>query len=112
MANQSMMGRTVRAGNGEEAVKVITPEDYLAEVTRVMCAQYPATGAALSEVRLVFGSGVRRRGLDPLHRVWGGGEAEEPLAHVLAPGVGHGKEWRHAARQVGLLSVRSLTPMS
>ena len=126
-----MMGRTVRAGNGEEAVKVITPEDYLAEVTRVVCAQYPATGAALSEVRLVFGSGVRRRGLDPLHRVWGGGEAEEPralveiatigglsraetchvvlheLAHVLAPGVGHGKEWRHAARQVGLMNPRA-----
>lgn len=72
----------MRAGNGEQAVKIVTPEDYLVEVTRVVCAQYPATGAALSEMRLVFGSGVRRRSLDPMHRVWGGGVAEEPLALV------------------------------
>ena len=82
-------------------------------------------------MRLVFGTGPRRRGLEPLHRVWYGGEAIDPLplveiaaiggltpaetchvvlhelAHVLAPGFGHGKEWRHAARQVGLLRPRA-----
>ena len=84
-----------------------------------VCEQQPATAAALSEVRVVFGTGTRRRSL---HRVWGGGEADEPLpmveiaaigglspaetchvllhelAHVLAPGAGHGKAWRYAAR--------------
>ena len=61
---------------------------------------------------------------------WGGGEAVDPLplveiaangglsppetchvvlhelAHILAPGMGHGKVWRHAARQVGLVRPR------
>ena len=111
--------------------RVVTHEDYLVAVTAAVCGQYPATAAALSEVRLVFGTGPRRRGLDPLHRVWCGGEAVEPLplveiaaiggltpaetchvvlhelAHVLSPGSGHGKEWRHAARQVGLLRPRA-----
>ena len=110
---------------------VVTHEDYLVAVTAAVCGQYPATAAALSEVRLVFGTGPRRRALDPLHRVWNGGEAVEPLplveiaaigalrpaetchvvlhelAHVLAPGFGHGKEWRYAARQVGLLRPRA-----
>ena len=75
----------------------------------------------------MFGTGLRRRALDSLHRVWGGGEAAEPLplveiaaiggltpaetchvvlhelAHVLTPGSGRGRAWRYAARQVGLL---------
>ena len=29
------------------------------------------------------------------------------LAHVLAPGFGHGREWRYAARQVGLMKPRA-----
>ena len=132
--------RGVRAGepgagrleDGRPAVtRVVTHEDYLAAVTAVVCGQNPALAEALSEVRLVFGSGPRRRALDPLHRVWNGGEAVEPLplveiaaigglapaetchvvlhelAHVLAPGCGHGKEWRYAARQVGLLRPRA-----
>ena len=112
-------------------MKVITHEDYLVAVTTAVCEQYPATGAALSEVQLVFGTGPRRRGLTRLYRVWSGGEADEPLplveiaaigglspaetchvvlhelAHVLAPGTGHGKEWRYAARQVGLMNPRA-----
>ena len=112
-------------------MQVVTHEDYLVAVTRAVCAQYPATAAALSEVRLVFGSGTRRRGVGPMQRAWNGGEAVEPLAlveiaavgglspaetchvvlhelaHVLAPGTGHGKEWRYAARQVGLLNPRA-----
>ena len=79
----------------------------------------------------MFGSGPRRRGLPTLHRAWGGGEAVDPLplveiaaigglsppetchvvlhelAHILAPGMGHGKVWRHAARQVGLVRPRA-----
>ena len=94
-------------------MQVVTHEDYLAAVATAVCEQYPATAASLSEVRLVFGAGPRRRGIAPLHRVWGGGEAVEPLplveiaaigglapaatcqvvlhelAHVLAPGFGH-----------------------
>ena len=112
-------------------MRVITHEDYLVAVTAAVCEQYPTTAEALSDVRLVFGTGPRRRGIDPLHRVWGGGEAVEPLplveiaaiggltpaetchvvlhelAHVLAPGFGHGREWRYAARQVGLLRPRA-----
>ena len=112
-------------------MQVVTQEDYLVAVTRAVCEQYPATAAALSEVRLVFGSGTRRRGVGPMQRAWNGGEAVEPLAlveiaavgglspaetchvvlhelaHVLAPGTGHGKEWRYAARQVGLLNPRA-----
>ena len=85
----------------------------------------------MSEVELVFGMGPRRRGLVMRQRVWLGGEAAEPLplveiaaigglepaatchvvlhelAHVLAPGFGHGREWRFAARQVGLLNPRA-----
>ena len=87
-----------------------------------------AKARALSEVRVVFGAGAHRRSL---HRVWGGEEADEPLplveiaaigglspvetchvllhelAHVLAPGAGHGKAWRYAARQVGLREPRA-----
>ena len=112
-------------------MKVITHEDYLVAVTTAVCEQYPATSAALSEVQLVFGTGPRRRGLTKLHRVWNGGEPDEPLplveiaaigglspaetchvvlhelAHVLAPETGHGKEWRYAARQVGLMNPRA-----
>lgn len=112
-------------------MQVVTHEDYLVAVTRAVCEQYPATASALSEVRLVFGSGPRRRGVGPMQRAWNGGEAVEPLAlveiaaigglspaetchvvlhelaHVLAPGTGHGKEWRHAARQVGLMNPRA-----
>ena len=109
----------------------VTHEDYLAEVARAVCATFPATADALSQVHLVFGSGPRRRGLSTLHRVWGGGEAVDPLplveiaaigglsppetchvllhelAHVLAPEAGHGAAWRHAARQVGLVRPRA-----
>ena len=113
-------------------MEVITHEEYLAAITVAVCEQYPATAAALSEVQLVFGTGPRRRSLTTLQRVWGGGgEAAEPLplveiaaiggltppetchvvlhelAHVLAPGSGHGKEWRYAARQVGLMQPRA-----
>ena len=112
-------------------MQVVTHEDYLAAVATAVCEQYPATASSLSEVRLVFGAGPRRRGIAPLHRVWGGGEAVEPLplveiaaigglapaatcqvvlhelAHVLAPGFGHGREWRYAARQVGLMKPRA-----
>ena len=103
-------------------MKVITHEDYLVAVTTAVCEQFPTTAEALSEVQLVFGTGPRRRALDPLHRVWNGGEADAPLplveiaaigglapaetchvvlhelAHVLTPGSGHGKVWRFAAR--------------
>ena len=109
----------------------ITHEDYLVAVTRAVCEQYPTTAPALRQVQLVFGTGPRRWALDPLHRVWGGGEADEPLplveiaaigglapaetchvvlhelAHVLTPGSGHGGAWRYAARQVGLLQPRA-----
>ena len=112
-------------------MKVVTHEDYLAAIAVAVCEQYPATASALSEVRLVFGSGVRRRGVTTLHREWGGVAAEaalplveiaavggltpaetchvvlHELAHVLAPGEGHGRAWRHAARQVGLMQPRA-----
>ena len=95
-----------------------------------VCEQYP-TAAALSEARLVFGKGPRRRGLALRPRVWLGEEADEALslveiaaigglppaatchvllhelAHVLAPGFGHGWEWRRAARQVGRVNPRA-----
>ena len=114
-----------------ELQRAMTHEEYLVAVTREVCEQYPSTAGALSEVQLVFGSGPRRRALDRRHRVWGGGEAEEALplveiaaigglapaatchvvlhelAHVLTPGSGHGKAWRYAARQVGLLKPRA-----
>ena len=106
-------------------------EDYLVAVTTAVCEQFPTTAASLNQVQLVFGTGPRRRALDPLHRVWGGWEADDPLplveiaaigglapaetchvvlhelAHVLTPGSGHGKAWRYAARQVGLLQPRA-----
>ena len=112
-------------------LNVVTHEDYLAAVTRAVCATCPATADALNQVHLVFGAGPRRRGLSTLHRVWGGGEAVDPLplveiaaigglspaetchvllhelAHVLAPEGGHGAAWRHAARQVGLVRPRA-----
>ena len=112
-------------------MRVVTHEDYLAAVARVVCEQYPATAEKLSEVELVFGTGPRRRTLGMRHRVWLGGEADEALplveiaaigglrpaatchmvlhelAHVVAPGFGHGREWRFAARQVGLLKPRA-----
>ena len=108
------------------AGEVVTHEDYLAAITVAVCEQYPTTAAALSQVQLVFGVGLRRRALTTFYRA-GGGEADAPLplveiaavgglspaetchvvlhelAHVLAPDAGHGKAWRHAARQVGLL---------
>jgi len=111
---------------------VVTHEDYLAAITRAVCATFPATADALNQVHLVFGAGPRRRGLSStLHRVWGGGEAVDPLplveiaaigglsppetchvllhelAHVLEPEAGHGAAWRHAARQVGLVRPRA-----
>ena len=106
--------------------KVITHEDYLATITVAVCEQYSTTAAALSQVQLVFGVGLRRRALTTFYRA-GGGEADESLplveiaavgglsppetchvvlhelAHVLAPDAGHGSAWRYAARQVGLL---------
>ena len=112
-------------------LNVVTHEDYLAAITRAVCAAFPATADALKQVHLVFGAGPRRRGLSTLHRVWGGGEAVDPLplveiaaigglppletchvllhelAHVLTPEAGHGKAWRHAARQVGLVRPRA-----
>lgn len=112
-------------------MNVITHEDYLAAITAAVCAQFPATADALNQVHLVFGSGPRRRGRPTLHRAWGGGEAVDPLplveiaaigglsppetchvvlhelAHILAPGMGHNKAWRHAARQVGLVRPRA-----
>ena len=36
-----------------------------------------------------------------------GGLGTSALAHVLALGFGHGREWRYAARQVGLLDPRA-----
>ena len=114
-----------------DSLRTVTHEDYLVAVTTAVCEQYPTTAASLSQVQLVFGTGPRRRALDPLHRVWGGWEADEPLplveiaaigglapaetchvvlhelAHVLTPGAGHGKAWRYAARQVGLLQPRA-----
>ena len=112
-------------------MQVITHEEYLVAVTRAVCEQYPATAAALSEVRLVFGTGPRRRRHGVRQRAWQGGEAAEPLplveiaaigglspaetchvvlhelAHVIVPGFGHGREWRYAARQVGLVNPRA-----
>ena len=106
--------------------KVITHEDYLAAITVAVCEQYSTTAAALSQVQLVFGVGLRRRALTTFYPA-GGGEADESLplveiaavgglspaetchvvlhelAHVLAPDAGHGSAWRYAARQVGLL---------
>lgn len=63
-------------------LKVVTHEDYLAAITRAVCAAFPATADALKQVHLVFGAGPRRRGLSTLHRVWGGGEAVDPLPLV------------------------------
>ena len=127
---EGTLNGVVRGAFVERPVAV-THEEYLVAVTREVCEQYPSTAAALGEVRLVFGTGPRRRALDPLHRVWGGGEAYEALplveiaalggltpretchvvlhelAHVLTPGSGHGKAWRYAARQVGLLQPRA-----
>ena len=117
--------------NSLSGMEVVTHEDYLAAIAAAVCEQFPATADALSQVHLVFGSGPRRRGLSTLHRAWGGGEAVDPLplveiaaigglspaetchvvlhelAHILAPGMGHGKVWRHAARQVGLVRPRA-----
>ena len=103
----------------------------MAAIAAAVCDQFPTTANALNQVHLVFGSGPRRRDLPTLHRAWGGGEAVDPLplveiaaigglsppetchvvlhelAHILAPGMGHGKVWRHAARQVGLVRPRA-----
>ena len=108
------------------ALRAGTPEDYLAAITVAVCEQYSTTAAALSQVQLVFGVGLRRRALTTFYPA-GGGEADESLplveiaavgglspaetchvvlhelAHVLAPHAGHGSAWRYAARQVGLL---------
>ena len=116
-------------------MQVVTHEDYLAAVATAVCEQFPATAASLSEVQLVFGTGPRRRALAIRQRVWNGGEADTPLplveiaaigalapaetchvvlhelAHVLAPGFGHGRVWRYAARQVGLLNPRAWPDM-
>ena len=118
----------------KHGLQMMRHEEYLVAITVAVCEQQPATAAALSEVRVVFGTGPRRR--RSLHRVWGGGEADEPLplveiaaigglspaetchvllhelAHVLAPGAGHGKAWRYAARQVGLLQPRAWPDVS
>ena len=117
-------------------MQVVTHEDYLAAVATAVCEQFPATAASLSEVQLVFGTGPRRRALAIRQRVWNGGEADTPLplveiaaigalapaetchvvlhelAHVLAPGFGHGRVWRYAARQVGLLNPRAWPDVS
>ena len=112
-------------------MQAVTHEDYLAAIVTAVCEQFPATAAALGAVQLAFGTGTRRRTVGPLHRVWGVGTAHEPLplveiaaigglapaetchvvlhelAHVLAPGFGHGRVWRYAARQVGLSKPRA-----
>lgn len=110
-------------------MEVVTHEDYLAAVTTAVCEQFPTAAAALAEVQLVFGAGLRRRSLtfhpprgteatEPLPLVEiaaiGGLSSAETchvvlheLAHVLAPDSGHGAAWRHAARQVGLLRPRA-----
>ena len=108
-----------------------THEDYLAAIATAVCEQSPATAAALGAVQLAFGAGPRRRTVGGLHRVWSVGTAHEALplveiagigaltpaetchvvlhelAHVLAPGYGHGRVWRYAARQVGLSKPRA-----
>ena len=114
-----MAGRLPGAG-----MRVVTHEDYLAAVAEAVCEQYPATAALLSEVEL--GSGRGRGGEDFGHGTgWAGRGSGGPaaaggdrgdrrlkqaatchvvlheLGHVLAPGFGHGREWRYAARQVG-----------
>ena len=71
-----------------ESESAISHEEYLVAVTREVCEQYPTTAAALSEVQLVFGTGPRRRALDPLHRVWGGWEADEALPLVEIAAIG------------------------
>ena len=112
-------------------MQVVTHEDYLAAVATAVCEQFPATAAAFGEVQLAFGTGSRRRTVGAQHRVWSVGTAHEPLplveiaaigalapaatchvvlhelAHVLAQGFGHGRVWRYAARQVGLLNPRA-----
>ena len=112
-------------------MRVVTHEDYLAAVATAVCEQSPATAAALDAVQLAFGTGPRRRTVGALHRVWAVGTAHEALplveiaaigglapaetchvvlhelAHVLAAGFGHGRVWRYAARQVGLLNPRA-----
>ncbi len=112
-------------------MQVVTHEDYLAAIATAVCEQFPVTAAALGEVQLAFGTGPRRRTVGALHRVWSVGIAHEPLplveiaaigglapaetchvvlhelAHVIAPGFGHGREWRYAARQVGLMNPRA-----
>ena len=42
---------------------MVTHEDYLAAITVAVCEQYPTTAAALSQVQLVFGVGLRQRAL-------------------------------------------------
>ena len=81
-----------------DTLSVVTHEDYLVAVTTVVCEQYPSTAAALSEVQLVFGTGPRRRALDPLHRAWGGGEANEALPLVEIAAIG-GLERRAAVAE-------------
>ena len=109
------------------AMEVVTHEDYLAAITAAVCAQYPTTAVALSRIQLVFGSGLRRRSHRTIfHPPWGVAEDQRlplveiasfgglapaetchvvlhELAHIFTPDAGHGKAWRHAARQVGLL---------
>ena len=70
------------------SMKITTHEDYLVAVATAVCEQYPAMAAALSEVQLVFGTGPRRRGLASLQRVWGGGEADEPMPLVEIAAIG------------------------
>ena len=71
-----------------DLLRTVTHEDYLVAVPRAVCEQYPTTAASLSQVQLVFGTGPRRRALDPLHRVWGGGEADAPLPLVEIAAIG------------------------
>ena len=66
---------------------MVTHEDYLAAITVAVCEQYSTTAAALSQVQLVFGVGLRRRALTTFYRA-GGGEADESLPLVEIAAVG------------------------
>ena len=66
---------------------MVTHEDYLAAITVAVCEQYPTTAAALSQVQLVFGVGLRQRALTTFYRA-GGGEADASLPLVEIAAVG------------------------
>ena len=69
-------------------MQAVTHEDYLAAIATAVCEQSPATAAALSEVQLAFGTGLRRRTVGVLHRVWSVGTAHDPLPLVEIAAIG------------------------